>query len=67
MVSDITELARTLRSSASRSRSESASQLRSTIRANRREITHQLNQSGRAVFTDDSGNQFLIEREMPER
>lgn len=68
MVSNITELARSLRRSASSSPNrESTAEFRSKIRADRSIITDQLKNSGRAVFTDVHGNRFLIEREIPKR
>ncbi len=64
MVSDIAELTRTLRKSTSSSSGQGfGAELRSRLREVSEQIKADLNQSGQAIFTDENGNRYLIQRE----
>ena len=60
MVSDVAELTRTLRKSASAGNNGS---LRFRLRSASEKIKADLNTTGQSIFTDEQGNRYLIQRE----
>ena len=64
MVSDVAELTRTLRKSASSATSQGfGAELRSRLREVSEQIKVDLNRTGQSIFTDENGNRYLIQRE----
>jgi hypothetical protein len=64
MVSDVAELTRTLRKSASSATGQGfGGGLRSRLRGVSERIKSDLNRTGQAIFTDEQGNRYLIQRE----
>jgi hypothetical protein len=64
MVSDVAELTRTLRKSASSATSQGFGvELRSRLREVSEQIRADLNRTGQSIFTDENGNRYLIQRE----
>ena len=64
MVSDVAELTRTLRKSASSTSGQGfGSELRSRLREVSEQIKADLNKTGQSIFTDENGNRYLIQRE----
>ena len=64
MVSDVAELTRTLRKSASSATSQGfGAELRSKLREVSEQIKADLNRTGQSIFTDENGNRYLIQRE----
>ena len=64
MVSDVAELTRTLRKSASTASSQGfGAELRDRLRQVSEQIKTELNESGQSIFTDENGNRYLIQRE----
>ena len=64
MVSDIAELTRTLRKSASSPTGQGfGAELRSRLREVSEQIKADLNRNGQSIFTDENGNRYLIQRE----
>jgi len=64
MVSDVAELTRTLRKPTRALTGKGiGAELRSRLRDVREQIVADLNKSGQSIFTDESGNRYLIQRE----
>lgn len=68
MVSDVAELTRTLRKPTSSTNGQGfGAELRADLRSRLREVSEQikadLNRTGQSIFTDESGNRYLIQRE----
>ena len=64
MVSDVAELTRTLRKSASTTSGQGfGAELRSRLREVSEQIKADLNSTGQSIFTDENGNRYLIQRE----
>ncbi len=64
MVSDVGELTRTLRKSNAASTGDGFGRdIRSRLRNVSEKIKADLNSSGRAIYTDEHGNRYLIERQ----
>ena len=64
MVSDVAELTRTLRKSATSASGRSfGARLRAELRSRLHEVKADLNSTGQSIFTDESGNRYLIQRE----
>ena len=68
MVSDVAELTRTLRKSASSANgggfgAELKAGLRSRLRQVSEQIKADLDKTGKSIFIDENGNRYLIQRE----
>jgi hypothetical protein len=64
MVSDVAELTRTLRKSASSASGQGfGAELRARLREVSEQIKTELNETGQSIFTDENGNRYLIQRE----
>ena len=64
MVSDVAELTRTLRKSASSANGQGfGAELRSRLRQVSEQIKADLDKTGQSIFTDENGNRYLIQRE----
>ena len=64
MVSDIAELTRTLRKASQTAPGEAFGRdIRSRLRTVSEKIKADLNSNGRAIYTDEHGNRYLIERQ----
>lgn len=64
MVSDVAELTRTLRKSASSTPGQGfGAEVRSRLREVSEQIKADLNRTGQSIFTDENGNRYLIQRE----
>jgi hypothetical protein len=64
VVSDVAELTRTLRKPTSAPGAKGfGAELRSRLRNVSEKIKADLNATGQAIFTDENGNRYLIERE----
>jgi len=64
MVSDVAELTRTLRKSASLPTGQGfGAELRSRLREVSDQIKADLNRTGQSIFIDENGNRYLIQRE----
>ena len=68
MVSDVAELTRTLRKSASPSTGKGfGAELRADLRSRLRQVSEKikadLDKTGQSIFIDENGNRYLIQRE----
>jgi hypothetical protein len=67
MVSDVAELTRTLRKSASANGQGFGAELKAGLRSRLRQVSEQikadLDKTGQSIFIDENGNRYLIQRE----
>ena len=68
MVSDVAELTRTLRKSASSANGRGfGAELKAGLRSRLRQVSEQikadLDKTGQSIFIDENGNRYLIQRE----
>jgi hypothetical protein len=68
MVSDVAELTRTLRKSATSANGQGfGAELKAGLRARLRQVSEQiradLDKTGQSIFIDENGNRYLIQRE----